>query len=548
MTKQEAPAPEPMVRKRRIMDFAPISKPATRVARSAEVSKKTEENTKIATGKPVVTKVPTNSAPRKRLFMGDVMRPVHPKRPAASTRPEPESKPRIIVQESPDIDEPEVEEADTTIVINVDEDQQVADEVAPEVEASADVEIEPETESEAEPEQQIVQEDEPVENLVEKPRYKGIAMDFVKKMSSVISSARRGTRSMAEPAEVVDALDAPDITESDDAEEAGNVKGTEESQAEEIKVSRITEEVTTDEGSFTVADALDAMAASEQPEPVADENEDEELAAVLAGFADATSEAPDLSDNLSPEAQDFTEEIDALEESEGVPAELLEVPSEKEQKNKSKKAKEQSEAATEDFISEPQPLFGLSGIDPLVEQSINRKKPEFKEPTTYIDGSTVRGAGEKLAKKPPVEPYRQILGGRSPYLNSVPVEKRPLSSHVPEQIPKTRRVLESEKVEKTSYKEKILKTIHEKTAPEKQTVKPVRPTQQVSLAPAPAPIRKPGSALKKSEIPAPKVQKETISVPEVEGSTSKFPLAIAVALTLVLGAIAGAFVYLVFLQ
>ena len=604
MTKQEAPAPEPMVGKRRIMDFAPVSKPAVRRATrpagsDASVSEPVEKpkrnpHTSISHPKPdisgprraprkpaaVVTvsdadvdasdskesvseKIPTNAAPRKRLFMGDVMRPVKRKAPRPeAARPQAAPEP-VVEEETAEPEDPIVKKASmhegpivveslddipleepvfdgpvakSTVVESPAIEDEPADEVAEEKVEEAVVESSEEVQAEV-PE---------VPETEEAPRKRGIRIDFMKKVSSAISSVRRGGQAV----DVTTAAKnvAEEVAMNDPVNDViAGMDGAAEELTEEEKPAT-TEEIMTDAGSFTVADALDAMNAEEEEKAEIAESEDG-LAEVLAGFADATVETPDLTDNLSPEVQDFEEEIDALEESEAVPDELLETPKSTSTVRKAvekvaeKVTKEQKAVeTTENFISEPTVLFATTGADPLVEQSLHRKRPEFKEPTTYIDGSSVRGAEKK---KPPVEPYRQILGGRSPYLNSVPVEKRPLSGSVPtepRELPKPK--VAAEKTEKVSYKEKILKTIHEKSAPEKAE----EPARRV--APAPRPVAKTTQTLEKLAPieKKPKVQKETIAVPEVEGSANKFPLAIAVALTLVLGAVAGAFVYLVFLQ
>ena len=495
--------------------------------------------------------------------MGDVMRPVKRKVPRPEA-PRPQAAPAPVVEEETaepedpivkkvsmhegpivveSLDDIPLEEpvfdgpvAKSTVIESPAIEDEPADEVAEEKVEEAVVESSEEVQAEV-PE---------VPETEEAPRKRGIRIDFMKKVSSAISSVRRGGQAV----DVTTAAKnvAEEVAMNDPINDViAGMDGAAEELTEEEKPAT-TEEIMTDAGSFTVADALDAMNAEEEEKAEIAESEDG-LAEVLAGFADATVETPDLTDNLSPEVQDFEEEIDALEESEAVPDELLETPKSTSTVRKAvekvaeKVTKEQKAVeTTENFISEPTVLFATTGADPLVEQSLHRKRPEFKEPTTYIDGSPVRGAEKK---KPPVEPYRQILGGRSPYLNSVPVEKRPLSGSVPtepRELPKPKVV--AEKTEKVSYKEKILKTIHEKSAPER-TEEPAR-----RVAPAPRPVAKTTQTLEKLAPieKKPKVQKETIAVPEVEGSANKFPLAIAVALTLVLGAVAGAFVYLVFLQ
>ena len=343
--------------------------------------------------------------------MGDVMRPVKRKAPRPeAARPQAAPEP-VVEEETAEPEDPIVKKASmhegpivveslddipleepvfdgpvakSTVIESPAIEDEPADEVADEKVEEAVVESSEEVQAEV-PE---------VPETEEAPRKRGIRIDFMKKVSSAISSVRRGGQAV----DVTTAAKnvAEEVAMNDPVNDViAGMDGAAEELTEEEKPAT-TEEIMTDAGSFTVADALDAMNAEEEEKAEIAESEDG-LAEVLAGFADATVETPDLTDNLSPEVQDFEEEIDALEESEAVPDELLETPKSTSTVRKAvekvaeKVTKEQKAVeTTENFISEPTVLFATTGADPLVEQSLHRKRPEFKEPTTYIDGSMLK--------------------------------------------------------------------------------------------------------------------------------------------------------------
>ncbi len=188
-------------------------------------------------------------------------------------------------------------------------------------------------------------------------------------------------------------------------------------------------------------------------EPLMD---DDELSLALAGFAD-DDDSPSLMDNLSKEATDLEDELDALDELDAISDDL--------------------EAEIADFVEEPKPMFA-------------EKKPDAPDANKYS------------------------LGGRSPFLSSVRVEKRPLSGFVPDST-KTLRS-EAKTPVKNSYRAKI-----------KQAVTKVRD--------------------EKSDAQPPR-RRETTIISTPKNHANSIGLTIAIILTIILGAAIGAVIYLVFFQ
>ena len=188
-------------------------------------------------------------------------------------------------------------------------------------------------------------------------------------------------------------------------------------------------------------------------EPLMD---DDELSLALAGFAD-DDDSPSLMDNLSKEATDLEDELDALDELDAISDDL--------------------EAEIADFVEEPKPMFA-------------EKKPDAPDANKYS------------------------LGGRSPFLSSVRVEKRPLSGFVPDST-KTLRS-EAKTPGKNSYRAKI-----------KQAVTKVRD--------------------EKSDAQPPR-RRETTIISTPKNHANSIGLTIAIILTIILGAAIGAVIYLVFFQ
>ena len=207
-----------------------------------------------------------------------------------------------------------------------------------------------------------------------------------------------------------------------------------------------------------------------KPTPVVEEDdlddveplmEDEELSLALADFADNNEEeSPSLLDKLSKEASDLEDELNALDELDAISDDL--------------------EAEIADFVEEPKPLFDDS-----------KSTPDTPDTNKYS------------------------LGGRSPFLSSVKVEKRPLSGLVPTSTRTIR--TEAKAPIRNTYRAKIKQVISK----EKDSPKP-------------------------ESKPARRHETTIISTPESHSHT--IGLAIAITLTIILGALIGAVLYLIFFQ
>lgn len=187
---------------------------------------------------------------------------------------------------------------------------------------------------------------------------------------------------------------------------------------------------------------------------------DEDLAIALAGFVD------DDVDDHSPEenaeaSSEFEEEIDALDELDEIDQEI----------------EEALRDEAHDFVSEPKPLF-------KDEDESQPKKPDSPDANKYS------------------------LGGRSPFLTSVNVEKRPLSAYVPESNINSLKPAPTTPV-KNSYREKVKNLLSDDSKEQSR-------------------------------------QTMIISVPSKSERNST--LIIAIVLTVLLGALVGGLIYLLFFQ
>lgn len=245
---------------------------------------------------------------------------------------------------------------------------------------------------------------------------------------------------------------------------------------------------------------------------------DADLAIALAGFADdSEEETSPLTDNLSREAAEFAEEIDALDEVEdveeisGISDELsrdisdnLDTDVKKDNLTvadamKNLKEKEQEEEI-EDFVTEPKALFGEEEQDEPKKNTI----------------------------------FRSLYDGKSPFLTSVTVEKRPLSGAAPA----TEVVISGGEVVGGRLAKQA-----EAAQKEKKPIKLVRKN-----SPEYRPIHSKNVYAKRSEENAEVVKNEPNSTivitPEEKGHN--IGLIIAILLTILLGAGVGALIYLIF--
>lgn len=206
---------------------------------------------------------------------------------------------------------------------------------------------------------------------------------------------------------------------------------------------------------------------------------DDDLKTVLAGFADDTDEyGSNLTDDLSPEAADFAEEIDALDSSLTVGDAIA--------------ALEEEEA--EDFVKEPKALF---------DDTEDGDEPG--EATT-----------EAPVKRERYQALYTSVDGKSPFLTSVSVEKRPLSGG------------SATTVEAVSV-----------GAAEK------RPSSERPARAPEAPARHKNVYEKRSSKPEARAH-ETVVVTTPVTDSKSVGLVIAIVLTVLLGAGVGALVYLIF--
>ncbi len=205
----------------------------------------------------------------------------------------------------------------------------------------------------------------------------------------------------------------------------------------------------------------------DESEPLMDDSEplmdDDDLSLALAGFADDDDDMPSLTDDRAREVTDLEAELNALDELDEISDDL--------------------EAEIADFVDEPKPIF---------------EKPEQKAENT------------KKADAP--DANRFTLGGRSPFLTSVKVEKRPLSGLVPdEDVQPIKKEIKTPL--KNAYRAKIKQVLKSDKTDEKEVV-----------------------------------HRETTIVATPNTPVHNLSLAFAILLTIILGGLIGAVVYLVFFQ
>ena len=191
---------------------------------------------------------------------------------------------------------------------------------------------------------------------------------------------------------------------------------------------------------------------------------DDDLSLALAGFADDDDEEmPSLTDDRSREANDFEDELKALDELDDID-----------------KISEDLEAEIADFVDDPKPIFEKS------EKTAKAKKLDAPDANRFS------------------------LGGRSPFLTSVKVEKRPLSGAIPDEDIKSIKK-EVKTPLKNAYRTKIKQVL-------------------------------------KSDDDKKLIHRETTIVSTPEPHAHNIGLAIAILLTIILGGLIGAVVYLIFFQ
>ena len=207
----------------------------------------------------------------------------------------------------------------------------------------------------------------------------------------------------------------------------------------------------------------------DESEPLMDDTEplmdDDDLSLALAGFADDDDDMPSLTDDRAREVTDLEAELNALDELDEISDDL--------------------EAEIADFVDEPKPIF---------------------------EKSEKAGKAEKSKKADAPDANRFTLGGRSPFLTSVKVEKRPLSGLVPdEDVQPIKKEIKTPL--KNAYRAKIKQVLKSDKTDEKEVV-----------------------------------HRETTIVATPNTPVHNLSLAFAILLTIILGGLIGAVVYLVFFQ
>ncbi len=285
----------------------------------------------------------------------------------------------------------------------------------------------------------------------------------------------------------------------------------------------------------TTPEEIADFSALEEDDNLPPVNEDD-LAIALAGFADEPDSpglsAPVPTDDLSREAADFAEEIDALDElatgdGNKIDDELAEA----------------LDLETKEFVAEPKPLFNRPKppVKPVATvttvAAVTSVEPEIIENERVSDQDFASGgrginydplvkdaerAEEEARKRAEEKEKARIakakaeapdgnmytLGGRSPFLTSVHVEKRPLSQYVPSNMTSLETMAETPV--KNVYRAKLKKTL---------------------------------------EDDAKEIHRQTLIVsPPMDSKTRSTALVFAILLTVLLGAGVGALVYLVFFQ
>lgn len=247
----------------------------------------------------------------------------------------------------------------------------------------------------------------------------------------------------------------------------------------------VTESTARTENSISYARSTTTVAVPHSTVPVLEDDgpfmSDADLEAALAGFADAPGTNTD-SEDFEIEDSTPVNEAATAETPEESPADFLD------------------DSPTE-FAAELEALEELT--DGLPEENAEDELDELAE---EADEKDTEPQGKKTPETP--DNHRFILGGRSPFLTNVALDKRPLSGDFSEQA--VEQAIEEEKPKKNSY-------LHRKL----DEVKAEKPKKE----------KKPATIV--------------ISTPD---RASNFGLVVAIILTIILGSTVGAVVYLAFFQ
>ena len=308
---------------------------------------------------------------------------------------------------------------------------------------------------------------------------------------------------------------------------ASTVKITSSSTSITSPSTTITSSSTRISPSSTVADVL----GDAPDEPLMS---DADLAAALAGFADATpveesynpaALGDDNYDSTSDDdsTTDFASELDAFDE---LSDDILAGQSIGDDIDR---IEAEIEAEANDFVKEPKPLFE----DPLVKISKAREEREHEKEAAEAARfkAEVKEQAREAAKRSPYAALYSTTNGRSPFLTSVNVEKRPLSASA--SASELSNLAKSKKAKPTSSSSLLASS---RSKDERfSTLALLKNSYRNRMK-------------KQLEDDAKVIHRETmiISAPEVKGHN--IALIIGILLTILLGAGVGLVVYLVFFQ
>ena len=242
----------------------------------------------------------------------------------------------------------------------------------------------------------------------------------------------------------------------------------------------------------------------------------------------------------------FDEELDALE---GISDDIFDDIDEP-KSNRYDRVDTGIEAEAREFVKEPKPLFE----DPLVQ--LSKVRDEHRHKKEAQRAAELKERTKQEAKKASyLAPY--TLGGRSPFLTSVNVEKRPLSAASGSASMAT---ATSERPAKSAAKSvpRAKSTAKASSKSGKSSRGPKIPWATKNSAESPVKLQAPGSVLMENayraqmknqlDRDAKEIHRQTMMATSPESSKRRPSLIIAIILTVLLGAGVGAVIYLIFFQ
>jgi len=273
----------------------------------------------------------------------------------------------------------------------------------------------------------------------------------------------------------------------------------------------------------------------------------------LARFVRSSRPEPEFDDDSLIEETDmslvaaFDEELDALESISDDIFDDIDGPS---TTNAASRLENKIEAEASEFVKEPKPLFE----DPLVQ--ISKLRDEHRHKKEAAEAAEFKERTKREAKKASyLAPY--TLGGRSPFLTSVNVEKRPLSA--PGGAASSASSVANGPLTAPSHAKSSKSTKLDKAKTLTSRVKAPK-TRWTAKNPAESPVKlqAPGSVLMENtyrtqmknqlDRDAKEIHRKTMMASESEDKGHRSGMIVAIILTVLLGAAVGAVIYLIFFQ